>query len=120
MISSSKIYSYGGTKPNNIFGQFDTLDKSVHAFELIKFQVVEGNCGSLLSYQSAKSLHIIDTINSTTYNLKNSNANLFRGICTLKSDPIKLHIYNDIPLPWRDIKEYLFMLGRMLKINLSD
>ena len=96
MISSSKIYSYGGTKPMKILGQFDTLVESVHAFEVIKFHVVEGNCGSLLSYQSAKSLHIIDTINATTCNLKDSHANLFRGIGALKSDPVKLHINNDI------------------------
>ena len=96
MISSSKIYSYGGTKPMKILGQFDTLVESVHAFEVIKFHVVEGNCDSLLSYQSAKSLHIIDTTNATTCNLKDSHANLFRGIGTLKSDHIKLHINNDI------------------------
>ena len=96
MISSSKTYSYGGTKPMKILGQFGTLVESVHAFEVMKFHVVEGNCGSLLSYQSAKSLHIIDTINAITCNLKDSHANLFRGIGTLKSDPIKLHINNDI------------------------
>ena len=118
MISSSKIYSYGGTKPMKILGQFDTLVESVHAFEVIKFHVVEGNCGSLLSYRSAKSLHIIDTINATTCNLKDSHANLFRGIGTLKSDPIKLHINNDInPSVQRDTEEYLSMLGRRLKIN---
>ena len=77
VISSSKIYSYGGTKPMKILGQFDTLVESVHAFEVIKFHIVEGNCGSLLSYQSAKSLQIIDTINATTCNLKDSHANLF-------------------------------------------
>ena len=96
MISSSTIYSYSGTKPMKILGQFDILVESVHAFEVIKFQVVKGNCGSLLSYQSVKSLHIIDTINVTTCNLKDSHANLFRGIGTLKSDPIQLHINNDI------------------------
>ena len=37
-----------------ILGQFDTLVESVHAFEVIKFHVVEGNCGSLLSYQECK------------------------------------------------------------------
>ena len=88
MISSSKIYSYGGTKPMKILGQFDTLVESVHAFEVIKFHIVEGKCGSLLSYQSAKSLHLIDTINATACNLKDSHTNLFRGIGTLKSDPI--------------------------------
>ena len=66
MISSSEIYSYGGTKPMKILGQFNTLVESVHAFEVIKFHVVEGNCGSRLSYQSAKSVHIIDTNNATT------------------------------------------------------
>ena len=41
-------------------------------------------------------VHIIDTINATTCNLKDSHANLFRGIGTLKSDPINLYINNDI------------------------
>ena len=36
MISSSKIYSYGVTKPMNILGQFDTLVESVHALDVIK------------------------------------------------------------------------------------
>ena len=75
-----------------IFGQFDTLVESVHAFKVIKFHVGDGNCGSLLSYQSAKSLHIIDTIIATTCNLKDSHANLFRGTGTLKRGYIKLHI----------------------------
>ena len=69
-----------------ILGQFDTLVESVDAFEVIEFHVVEGNCGSLLSYQNAKSLHIIDTINATTCNLKDSHAHLLRGIGTLKSE----------------------------------
>ena len=63
-----------------ILGQFDTLVESVHAFEVIKCHVVEGKCYSLLSYQSAKSLHIIDTINATACNLKDSHVHLFRGI----------------------------------------
>ena len=66
MISSSNIYSYG-TKPTKILGQFDTLVESVHAFKVIKFHIVEGHYGSLLSYQSAKSLHIIDTINANKH-----------------------------------------------------
>ena len=96
MISASRMYSYGGNKPVKILGQFDILVESVHAFEVVKCHVVEGNCGSLLSYQIAKSLHIIDTINATTCNLKDSHANLLIGIGTLKSDHINLHINNDI------------------------
>ena len=94
MISSSKIYSYGSTKSMKIFRQFDTLVESVHAFEVIKFHVVEGIYGSLLSYQSAKSF--TDTINATTCNRKDSHAISFRGIGTLKSDHIKLHKNNDM------------------------
>ena len=71
MISSSKIYSYGGTTPMKILGQFDTLVESVHAFEVIKFHVVEGNC------VSSRSLHIIDIINATTCNMTHSHKNLF-------------------------------------------
>ena len=40
--------------------------------------VVEGSCSSLLSYQSAESLHIIDIINATTCNLKDIHTYLFR------------------------------------------
>ena len=76
--------------------------------EVIKFHVVEGNCGSLLSYQSAKSSHIINIINATTCNLKYTN--LFIGLGTLKGAPIKLHINNNITLLCRDIEDYLSML----------
>ena len=95
--SNTKIFTYGGEKPMKIIGKFEAMVESKKVFNIETFYVVQGNSGNLLSYQSAKNLQIIETINSNTAsNWKSQFPELFTGIGTLKSNPVKLHIRSDV------------------------
>ena len=97
--TSKSIIAYGSQEQLTVLGQFDTTitfgDKSV----FLTISVLKGNYRSLLSYQTALDLNIIDVhlkqvqhapLEADT--LIEQYPELFKGIGKLKDVEVKLHI----------------------------
>ena len=96
--AKSNLYAYGSDTPIPVRGVFQATIESKNKFAISDIFVTSGNCGSLLSFQTASDLGIIHmNINAINQNitmeeLARKFPQLFTGIGKLKSHQIKLHI----------------------------
>ena len=97
--SSTRIFAYGCKNDIKTFGYFTATIETKSKIAVGKFYVVEGNCGTLLGYQSAVDLGIIPVINrlSTDVNeICEEFADLFQGIGKIKDVKVKIHVDKSI------------------------
>ena len=102
--TSKRLFAYGSGQQLPVLGKFSATlslkDKRITSL----IHVLEGNHGSLLSYQSATDLGILDmhlnhvaSKKSVHEGLCQTHPDLFRGIGKLKGVEVKLHINPSVP-----------------------
>ena len=105
----TKLFAYGSTEQLPVIGQFEAILETKKRITVSTIHVVKGNCGSLLSYQTATELNLIQ-VSINNVNVESTNKckhesskisktkiekqfpKLFQGIGQLKNFEIKLHI----------------------------
>ena len=98
--AKSKVFTYGSTKPMEVLGTFESDIESKTRFTCATFYVTKCTHGSLLSYQTASELSLIQIcVNSiqehdfmTVEDLKQLHPELFNGVGKLTHFQVKLHI----------------------------
>lgn len=99
----AKICTYGSTTPLPLRGKFTTTINAKKKTATATFYVIKGNAGSLLSYQTATELGLLQIVNSLSTSDRSVNEtsiaqllddynSLFQGIGKLKDFQVKLHI----------------------------
>ena len=104
----TKLFAYGSTEQLPVIGQFAILETKKR-ITVSTLHVVKGNCGSLLSYQTATELNLLQVniktvkVESTDKckhesskifktKIENQSPKLFQGIGQLQNFEVKLHI----------------------------
>ena len=70
----TKLFAYGSTEQLPVIGQFEAILETKKRITVSTIHVVKGNCGSLLSYQTATELNLIQvSINNVKVESTNKN-----------------------------------------------
>ena len=99
----TKLFSYGASKPLSLKGSFTAPISHETTQVDADFVVVAGNHGSLLSFETAKDLGLLEVIQEVTTPPDNhlidellSTYNVTDGIGKLKDHQVKLHVDTDV------------------------
>ena len=88
-----KLLPYGGRDIIPIEGSCEIIAEKNNKMLLTKFYIVKGNHGSILGYQTAIDLGLIQIIKQVETDMAAEKyPNLFVGIGKLKSQKVKIHI----------------------------
>jgi hypothetical protein len=100
--SKTKLYAYGATNPMTVRGVFKATLEAKRKFTADDIYVVQGQCGSLLSYNTASELDLVKVdVNAvrsaeqddiTVEKLEAKYPQLFCGVGKLKNHEVELHI----------------------------
>ena len=93
-----KLLPYGGSNPLKTLGTLKLHVETKTRQDIFKFHLVEGNYGSLIGFQSASDLGLVQVINkiNRVNNPIEKYQHLFNGIGKLKNKTVKLHINKDV------------------------
>ena len=93
-----KLLPYGGGNPLKTLGTLKRHVETKTRHDICKFHLVEGNYGSLIGFQSASDLGLVQVINkiNRVNNPIEKYQHLFNGIGKLKNKTVKLHINKDV------------------------
>ena len=125
--TNTRLFSYGSTEPLPILGTFTAPVSYGDAAVDSSFFVVEGSYGSLLSFQTAKSLGLLEIIQEidTTQPQDNLVENLLKtyniddGIGKLKDYHVQLHINASVPPIAQPHRRVPFHMRRALETELD-
>ena len=92
--ATTKLCPYRATQPLKLYGKFDTLVESSKCYTNAMFYVADGD-GTLLSYETAIDLKILNEVNSVEEIhdiIDNNLRDIYHGIGTYKGGEVKLHM----------------------------
>ena len=124
----TKLFAYGSTEQLPVIGQFAILETKKR-ITVSTLHVVKGNCGSLLSYQTATELNLLQVniktvkVESTDKckhesskisktKIENQSPKLFQGIGQLQNFEVKLHIDPAVSLVAQPARRIPFHMRR--------
>ena len=130
--TSTKVYTYGGTKPLPVLGTFTTHVESKARFSPATIYVIKGSPGCLLSYKTATELQLISIIAHTSAplaaaksdpppvtHLATEYSDLFEGVGKMKDFQVQLHIDPSVPPVTQPHRRIPFHLREKVEFELD-
>ena len=87
-----RIVPYGGRTPLNVLGVCDVTLESKSAIQCHRSHVIKGAHGSLIGFNTAQELGLVNIANKIGSNWEDKYPGLTKGIGKLKGVQVKLHI----------------------------
>ena len=92
------IMPNGGGSPLHVIGVYDATLESKSANQCHRFRVIKGAHGSLIGFNTAQEVGVVNIINTIDRDWKNKYPGLTKGIGKLKGVQVKLHIDESVRL----------------------
>ena len=130
--TNTKVYGYGAKTPLPIVGKFDVEIESSTRIVVTTIYVIQGTCGSLLSYETALALNLIKLAINATENqqpevqeenklkqlLDKYNVR-YHGVGKLKDCQVHLHINETVTSSAQPHRRIPFHLRKGLEQELT-
>ena len=88
----TRLFPYGGVQPLHVLGVCELTVETKSQIQCHQFYVVKGAHGSLLGYQTAQDLKLVNIVNTISEHWDTKFPKVFKGIGKLKGSQVKLHI----------------------------